>query len=113
MKGGRIRGGNRSSEGGNMVGVNPFFERLRGGYLFAEIGKRSEDYRCRHPEKKLISLGIGDVTRPLVSEVIRAMHDAVEEMGARKPFAATDRISVMIFWYARLPRMIMPSDPFV
>lgn len=89
-----------------MVGVNPFFERLRGGYLFAEIGKRSEDYRSRHPEKKLISLGIGDVTRPLVSEVIRAMHDAVEEMGREETFRGYGPY----FGYDFLVRAIAEND---
>ncbi|MBN1892241.1 MAG: LL-diaminopimelate aminotransferase [Clostridiales bacterium] len=69
-----------------MLSINPYFDRLRGGYLFAEIAKRSEDFRRRHPDKELISLGIGDVTQPLIPEVIRAMHGAVDEMSREESF---------------------------
>jgi LL-diaminopimelate aminotransferase len=69
-----------------MIGINPYFARLRGGYLFAEIAKRTEEYRRLNPDKELIRLGIGDVTQPLVPEVIRAMHGAVDEMSREDTF---------------------------
>ena len=39
------------------------------------------EYSKAHPEKELIKLGIGDVTRPIVPSVLEAMHKAVDEMG--------------------------------
>jgi LL-diaminopimelate aminotransferase len=62
--------------------INENFLKLPGSYLFAEISKRESAYRQAHPDKKVISLGIGDVTRPLAPAVTEAMHRAIEEMAS-------------------------------
>ncbi len=69
-----------------MVNVNGNYLKLRGSYLFSEIGKRVREYSAANPDKKVIRLGIGDVTRPLVPAVIDALHAAVDEMGAEETF---------------------------
>ena len=48
-----------------MALVNEHFLKLRGSYLFSEIAKKVNAFRATHPKQNLISLGIGDVTRPL------------------------------------------------
>jgi len=55
-------------------------------YFFDDIDKRVNAYKVLHPQAKLIRLGIGDVTRPLPGEVIRAMHEAVDEMSKVETF---------------------------
>ncbi|MPM66012.1 LL-diaminopimelate aminotransferase [bioreactor metagenome] len=55
-------------------------------YFFDDIDKRVNAYKVLHPQAKLIRLGIGDVTRPLPAEVIRAMHEAVQEMSQVETF---------------------------
>ena len=57
-----------------MLKVNPNYEKLPGSYLFSEIARRVAAYEQEHPDKKLIRLGIGDVTRPLPEAVTAAMH---------------------------------------
>ena len=69
-----------------MAKINENYQKLPGSYLFAEIARRVAAYSAEHPEKKLIRLGIGDVTLPLAPAVIEAMHKAVDEMGARETF---------------------------
>jgi len=69
-----------------MVKVNENFSKLPGSYLFAEIAKRVEEYAAANPEKKLIKLGIGDVTQPLSPAVISAMHRAVNDMAEAATF---------------------------
>ncbi|NBI66773.1 LL-diaminopimelate aminotransferase [Pseudoflavonifractor sp. 60] len=69
-----------------MVKVNENFLKLPGSYLFSEVARRISVYTAAHPEANIIKLSIGDVTRPLVPEVIRAMHAAVDEMGAAETF---------------------------
>lgn len=64
-----------------MTQINQNFLKLPGSYLFSEIARRVSAYTASHPEAKMIRLGIGDVTRPLVPAVISAMHSAVDEMG--------------------------------
>jgi len=55
--------------------------KLPGSYLFSEIARRVRQYSAEHTETKVISLGIGDVTRPLVPGVIAGLHGAA--MGTR------------------------------
>ena len=63
-----------------MVKVNEHYLKLRSSYLFVEIARRVKTYQVAHPDARLIRLGIGDVTQPLPPAVIRALHDAVDDM---------------------------------
>ena len=69
-----------------MTQINANFLKLPGSYLFSEINRRATAYAAANPDKKLIKLGIGDVTRPLPAAVLEAMHRAVDEMGKRETF---------------------------
>jgi LL-diaminopimelate aminotransferase len=69
-----------------MATVNTNYLNLEGAYLFSGISKKVAAYKQANPDKKVISLGIGDVTRPLTAEVINALHHAVNEMADAKTF---------------------------
>ena len=69
-----------------MVKVNDNYLKLPGSYLFSTIGKKVNAYAAANPDKKIIRLGIGDVTRPLTPAIIGAMHSAVDEMAEEKTF---------------------------
>lgn len=69
-----------------MVKINENFLKLPGSYLFSEVARRINAYTTAHPGTEIIKLSIGDVTRPLAPEVIKAMHGAVEEMGTVEGF---------------------------
>ena len=69
-----------------MIRINEHFNLLDGNYLFSEIARRVRAYKSAHPDAEIISLGIGDVTRPLCASVIGAMHRAVDEMAAADTF---------------------------
>ncbi len=69
-----------------MALVNENFLKLPGNYLFSDIAKKVEKYKAEHPERRIIRLGIGDVTRPLPEAVIVAMHKAVDEMANKETF---------------------------
>jgi len=69
-----------------MVRINENYTKLPGSYLFSEIGRRVREFQQAHPEADVIRLGIGDVTQPIVPEVISALHAAVEEMGQPDTF---------------------------
>jgi len=66
--------------------VNPYYEKLPGNYLFAEIARRVKAYSAAHPDADIIKLGIGDVTRPLAPAVVNAMKKAADEMLAPATF---------------------------
>lgn len=69
-----------------MVNINENFFKLKESYLFTDIAKKVQAFSQQHPEKKIIRLGIGDVTLPLCDEVVNAMHQAVSEMGQKETF---------------------------
>ncbi|MCF0105246.1 MAG: LL-diaminopimelate aminotransferase [Holdemanella sp.] len=66
--------------------VNDNYQNLAQNYLFSNIAKKVKAYTEANPDKKVIRLGIGDVTLPLVPTVIEAMHKAVDEMGNQATF---------------------------
>ena len=55
-------------------------------YLFAEIARKVNDYKRKHPEADVISLGIGDVTQPLAPAVVGALRKAADEMAVAASF---------------------------
>ena len=69
-----------------MFTVNTNYAKLPGSYLFSTIAKKVAAYKAEHPDKDVISLGIGDVTLPLAPAVIEALHKAVDEMGVKETF---------------------------
>lgn len=69
-----------------MVKINDNYNRLEGSYLFSTIAKKVGAYTKEHPDKRIIRLGIGDVTRPLPAAVIKALHLAVDEMADESTF---------------------------
>ena len=68
------------------MNINENFLKLEDSYLFSTIAKKVAKYQKDNPNKKIIKLGIGDVTRPIVPKVIEAMHKAVDEMGTIEGF---------------------------
>lgn len=69
-----------------MSQINEHFLKLPGAYLFAEIAQRVKAYKTKNPEADVISLGIGDVTQPLIPAVIEALHNATDEMANASTF---------------------------
>ena len=69
-----------------MAKINDNYLKLPGSYLFSTIGKKVREYEAAHPEKKVLRLGIGDVTQPLAPAVVEALHAAVDEMGDAETF---------------------------
>lgn len=68
------------------VKINENYLLLKSNYLFAEVANRLAKYESEHPEKNVIAMGIGDVTKPLPKSVIKAFKDAVDEMGEADTF---------------------------
>ena len=70
----------------NMSYINENFLELQDSYLFSTIAKKVAEYTKNNPEKEVIKLGIGDVTKPIVPACIEAMHKAVDEIGTIEGF---------------------------
>ena len=66
--------------------INTNYTNLQDSYLFLTIAKKVAAYTQAHPENRIIRMGIGDVTQPLVPAVIEAMHKATDEMAHKETF---------------------------
>ncbi len=69
-----------------MIKINENFNKLQASYLFSDIAKRVAAYQQANPDRDVIKLGIGDVTRALPDACIKAFHGAVEEMADDNTF---------------------------
>ena len=69
-----------------MFRANEDYLKLPGSYLFSNIAKKVSQFAEENPDKKIIRLGIGDVTQPLCPTVIKALHSAVDEMADAATF---------------------------
>ncbi len=69
-----------------MVQINKHYGELKASYLFSDIAKRVREYEATNPKLKVIRCGIGDVTKPLTNEVIKALHKATDEMATLEGF---------------------------
>lgn len=69
-----------------MAKINEHYLKLKAGYLFPEIARRTARFREANPQADIIRLGIGDVTRPLTPAIVAAFRTAVDEMGSATTF---------------------------
>lgn len=63
-----------------MITMNEHYDKLAKSYLFVDIARSVAAYQEEHPDRDVIKLGIGDVTRPLPPAVITALHSAVDDL---------------------------------
>ena len=69
-----------------MIKINENFLELQDNYLFATIAKKVAEYSKENPDKKIIKLGIGDVTRPIPETIREAMKKATDEFKSQETF---------------------------
>ena len=66
--------------------TNTNYQNIADSYLFSTVAKKVNEFAAKYPDKKIIKLGIGDVTLPLCKEVVKALKNASEEMGEKESF---------------------------
>ena len=66
--------------------INENYKKLKASYLFSTIAKKVAEFTEKNPDKKIIRLGIGDVTKPLCKTVVEAIKNAAIEMGTPEGF---------------------------
>lgn len=69
-----------------MIYINENYTKLTASYLFSDIARRVSAFQSENPDKKIIRLGIGDVTEPLPEAVVAAFHQGVDEMADATTF---------------------------
>jgi len=69
-----------------MAKINHNFDNLIPSYLFADVAKRVNNFMQTNPDRRVIKLGIGDVTLPLAPVVVDAMKKGCDELGVKETF---------------------------
>lgn len=69
-----------------MIRINENYTKLEASYLFADIARRVAAFQQAHPQRRVIRMGIGDVTEPLPPVCVAALHAAADEMARRETF---------------------------
>ncbi|MDR2545114.1 MAG: LL-diaminopimelate aminotransferase [Methanobrevibacter sp.] len=68
------------------VTINDNYLLLQDNYLFVDVARKLENFQNENPDKNVIKMGIGDVTKPLPKTVVEAFKKAVDEMGEANSF---------------------------
>ena len=69
-----------------MAKIHDNYLKLPGAYLFSTVARKAEEFAAAHPDRELIKMSIGDVTKPLAPAVVKAIKDAADEMGTAEGF---------------------------
>ena len=69
-----------------MININENFLNLQDSYLFSTIAKKVSEFQNNNPDKKIIKLGIGDVTLPLAPACVEAMKKASDDLSKKETF---------------------------
>lgn len=104
-----------------MININENFLNLQESYLFITIGRKVAEFQKNNPDKRIIKLGIGDVTRPIPQVAIDAMHKAIDELGKTETFRGYGpeqgydflREKIVEFDYAKRGVDIKPDEIFI
>jgi len=64
-----------------MINRNPYIANLKAGYLFPEIAKRRREYAASHPDAKIISLGVGNTTEPILPHINESLVEGARRLG--------------------------------
>ena len=100
--------------------INTAYGALPPDFFFTEIGARVSAYQAAHPDQQLLRLGVGDVTGPLVPEVMEALRRAVGEQGRLETFhgylpeTGTDFMKAAVSsYYGRRGVELSPEEIFI
>ncbi len=100
--------------------INSNFDNLVENYLFAEVASRTADYQAAHPDKRVIKMGIGDVTLPLAPVVVDALKKGADELGVKETFKGYPSYEGYAFvreavsgYYKRNGVTIAPDEVFI
>ena len=64
-----------------MLSRNPCIANIKAGYLFPEIAKRRREYAAAHPDARIISLGVGNTTEPILPHINNGLVEGARKLG--------------------------------
>lgn len=104
-----------------MVKINENFLKMKDSYLFSTVANKVSKYQQDNPDKNIIKLGIGDVTKPIANKIIEQMKKAVDELGKSNTFRGYGpeqgyeflRKAIVKYDYERRGIQILPDEVFI
>lgn len=104
-----------------MVKINENFLKMEDSYLFSTVANKVSKYQQDNPDKNIIKLGIGDVTKPIANKIIEQMKKAVDELGKNNTFRGYGpeqgyeflRKAIVKYDYERRGIQILPDEVFI
>jgi LL-diaminopimelate aminotransferase len=70
-----------------MINRNPCIANLKAGYLFPEIAKRRREYAAAHPGSRIISLGVGNTTEPILPHISAGLVEGARRLGTAEGYS--------------------------
>jgi len=70
-----------------MINRNPYIANLKAGYLFPEVAKRRREFAAAHPDAKIISLGVGNTTEPILSHTSEGLVEGARRLGTAEGYS--------------------------
>jgi len=70
-----------------MINRNPYIANLKAGYLFPEVAKRRREFAAAHPDVKIISLGVGNTTEPILPHINKGLVNGAKQLGTVKGYS--------------------------
>ncbi|MDR2515979.1 MAG: LL-diaminopimelate aminotransferase [Spirochaetaceae bacterium] len=70
-----------------MIKRNPYIANIKAGYLFPEIAKRRREYQAAHPDAKIISLGVGNTTEPILPHINAGLVEGARRLSAAATYS--------------------------
>jgi LL-diaminopimelate aminotransferase len=70
-----------------MIKRNPYIANLKAGYLFPEIAKRRREFAASHPDAKIISLGVGNTTEPILPHINAGLVEGARKLGTAEGYS--------------------------
>ena len=104
-----------------MVKINENFLKMEDSYLFSTVANKVSKYQQDNPDKNIIKLVIGDVTKPIANKIIEQMKKAVDELGKSNTFRGYGpeqgyeflRKAIVKYDYERRGIQILPDEVFI
>ena len=104
-----------------MVKINENFLKMEDSYLFSTVANKVSKYQQDNPDKNIIKLGIGEVTKPIANKIIEQMKKAVDELGKSNTFRGYGpeqgyeflRKAIVKYDYERRGIQILPDEVFI
>lgn len=69
-----------------MATINANYNRLKAGYLFPEIARRTNEFAKNNAGVTIMRLGIGNTTEPLSPAVIEGLHRGVDKLSKAETY---------------------------